>query len=397
MASINESIAALEAYYKAQQANITREQLLEKMTVAEREQYLLLTLIRDTYEQIVDMDQMREYRLKNIKELQKEISDIFKLQESLSALQVEDTGFIALLDRIIELKRQAATMSLKTQLGEDINNLKEFIDSKTFAFDPDSDLDAASAAIEGTIATLTELISLQTEQYKQQEKVIKERYKTETEAIKEAHDEKWSEIDYTNELAEAEENLILARRQLEGLAISNASRGQLEEAQKNLEKLRQERDKIIEERMLEEAQKQLEIDMQDELTDELEGLNSSIESYTKTLANLITTIFAINPSYVPPATGGAGGGSNTGTNIAGPGPNITIAEMAAKFDPLTEGLTNLSTKTTATITATEELTSTSLLLKTSIDGLRGTIQDWSVRIVNTSGTSESGDVEGNSP
>jgi hypothetical protein len=70
--------------------------------------------------------------------------------------------------------------------------------------------------------------------------------------------------------------------------------------------------------------------------------------------------------------------------------------MAAKFDPLTEGLTNLSTKTTATITATEELTSTSLLLKTSIDGLRGTIQDWSVRIVNTSGTSESGDVEGNS-
>jgi TP901 family phage tail tape measure protein len=415
MASIDESIAALEAYYKAQDANMTREQIAAAMTDSEREQYLLLTLIRDTYEQIVDLEQMREFRLKNVKELQKEISDILKLQESLSALNVQDTGFVALLDRIVQIKREAATTTLTKQLGEDIENLKEFIDGTTFAFDPDSDLDAASAAIEGTITTLTELITLQTEAYKQQEKIIKDRYKTESDAIKKAHDERWQEIEYTNEITEAEENLVIARRQLEALTISNASRGQLEEAQKNLEKLRQERDKIIEERMLEEAQKQIEIDMQEELANELGDLNDSIEHYTQLLATLINRIVALNPTWTPTSTVTAPSADQPDTDTdteadepddtEPPAPstpdaptNATFAELSAKIDPLSEQIQNLTnnlTLTSPSVVATGELTSSNILLKTSIDDLRGTIQGWSVQIVNGSTNNQPGDMTGN--
>jgi hypothetical protein len=388
MANINESIAALEAYYKVQDANMTREQVVAAMTDSEREQYLLLTLIRDTYEQIVDLEQMREFRLKNVKELQKEISDILKLQESLSALDVQDTAFVALLDSIIQIKREAATTSLTTQLGEDIENLKEFIDGTTFAFDPDSDLDAASAAIEGTIKTLTELISLQTEAYKQQEKIIKDRYKTESDAIKKAYDERWQEIEYTNEIAEAEENLVIARRQLEALTISNASRGQLEEAQKNLEKLRQERDKIIEERMLKEAQKQLEIDMQEDLANELVGLNDSIEHYTELLATLINRIVALNPiwtppppSIVPPPPGSTTPGlTNTLPDepVVPDSPNREFVEMMQTT--ITDFRTIAFAEDSPAVTSTTALTSTNALLKTSIDGLTGTIENWSVQI-----------------
>jgi len=134
--------------------------------------------------------------------------------------------------------------------------------------------------------TLTQLIDIQTASYNKQAKVIEERYKTELDAIKSAHDEKWSQIDFNNKLLETEEKIIDARRQLMGLALSGAMRGEYKDAQKALENLQREREKTIETQMLDDAQKQLEQQRNDDLIKAQTAFTTAIQGYTNTITGL---------------------------------------------------------------------------------------------------------------
>jgi TP901 family phage tail tape measure protein len=403
MQAIDESIAGIKAIYLAQgmtEAQIASMYETDKTKAAERDQLALLEMMKETYSDIVDLQQMRNYRLEKTKTLQTEINNLLKLETMLNDLQVADTGFIAIIDKIIELKRSAAETKLGDQLKDDLENLKEFVDTTgEFKFNPNADINQANAAFEGTIETLTQLIDLQTASYKEQEKTIKDRYNEEIKALKDANAAKWEEIEYTNKLAEAEEKIINARRNLEALTISGASRGALKEAQDSLKKIREERDKIIETQMIDEAQKELELNMQAELTTALDILNNGIEGYTKTLAELIKIVNAqiLNPPPpAPPApedddpgTPGDGAPGDTGT---GDKPTMTFEQMAVKFDTTALKLGTLGDtggildQTSNSLTTLNETIKVNLI--DSIGSLNTTIQNW--KVVNTSGSSDSG-------
>jgi hypothetical protein len=335
-------------------------------------------------------------------------------------MQIEGSDkFIGVLRDIIDLKNQAARIKLTTQLTADIANLREFGDivNGVFSFNPNADLSQSQSALEGTIQTLTELVELQTAAYKIQEAAIKARYEEEIKIIKDAHSEKYKEIQYTNELAEAEENVIRARRQLESLSISGASRGELREAQKNLEKLRQERDKIIEDEMVDQAQKELELEMQKELTTELGDLSLSIKTYTDQLGALITAVIALVPTYTPPSTEEDEEDDDTPEVPEGEdeedddpppppeppsvptGPptrgDFTImsdgmAQLNTSILGLGEEMSFASTSFGLTKGSVDLLNTHNEMLSNALMSLNTTIRDWDVRITNTTTTSASG-------
>lgn len=380
MQSIDESIAAIKAIYLAQgmtEAEIDSMYETDKTKAGEREQLALLEMMRETYTDIVDLQQMRNYRLEKTKTLQTEVNNLLKLESMLSDLEVSDSGFIAIIDKIIELKRSAAETKLADQLEDDLENLAEFVDvAGEFKFNPNADISQANAALEGTIQTLTQLIELQTASYKEQEKVIKDRYNEELKALKDASAAKWEEIEYTNKLAEAEEKIINARRNLEALSISGAAGGQLKEAQESLKKLREERDKIIETQMIDEAQKQLELQMQEDLSIALDGLNSGIKEYTEELGELIKIVNSeiLNP-FIPTVVDGPSGGAET---IVPPSlQQVTFEDMAEKFTLVGKDLTSLSTplnENKASMDILNETINDNLVV--SIRGLDQTIKTW---------------------
>jgi hypothetical protein len=85
---------------------------------------------------------------------------------------------------------------------------------------------------------------MQIASYERQKKVVEERYKEEIDAIKSSNDEKWKAIEYGDKLIEMEEQVANSRRMLLGLSLSGASSGSLQEAQKELQKIQKERQKI---------------------------------------------------------------------------------------------------------------------------------------------------------
>jgi TP901 family phage tail tape measure protein len=386
--SIDESIAAILAFGRAQGLN---DQIIrDSLTPAEKEQLALLEMMKETYSDIVDLQQMRNYRLEKTKTLQTEINNLLKLETMLSELEVSDSGFIAIIDKIIELKRSAAETKLADQLADDLENLKEFVDTTgEFKFNPNADISQANAAFEGTIQTLTQLIDLQTASYKEQEKAIKDRYNEELKALKDTNDAKWEEIEYTNKLAEAEEKIINARRNLEALSISGAAGGQLKEAQDSLKKLREERDKIIETQMIDEAQKQLELQMQADLSTSLDGLNNGIEEYTNKLAELIKIVNSeiLNPPPPPTPIIQDPAGKTPGSEGPAAPRDITFADMAETFTIIGGKFELLSVpldQTTGSLNTLDKTINENLVV--SIVDLSTTIKNW--KLANMSGSTD---------
>jgi hypothetical protein len=112
---------------------------------------------------------------------------------------------------------------------------------------------------------------------------------------------------------------------------------------------------------------------------------------------LINRIVALNPTWTPPPPPPPPD-STTGDAPPAPpappnNPNLEFAQMMQTT--ITDFRTIAFAPDSPAVTSTTELTSTNTLLKTSIDDLRGTIQDWSVQIVNTSTTNQPGDMTGN--
>jgi TP901 family phage tail tape measure protein len=391
--AIDESIAGIKAIYLAQgmtEAQIASMYETDKTKAGEREQLALLQMMKETYSDIVDLQQMRNYRLEKTKTLQTEINNLLKLETMLSELEVSDSGFIAIIDKIIELKRSAAETKLADQLADDLENLKEFVDTTgEFKFNPNADISQANAAFEGTIQTLTQLIDLQTASYKEQEKAIKDRYNEELKALKDANDAKWEEIEYTNKLAEAEEKIINARRNLEALSISGAAGGQLKEAQDSLKKLREERDKIIETQMIDEAQKALELQMQVDLSKSLDGLNEGIQYYTDELAKLIKIVNSeiLNPPPPPTPIIEDPAGRTPGSDGPAAPRDITFADMAETFTIIGGKFELLSVpldQATGSLNTLDKTINENLVV--SIVDLSTTIKNW--KLANMSGSTD---------
>jgi hypothetical protein len=280
---INKSIANIEAqFYATNEAG-------KALGNAEKEQIAQLELMLKYYDQIAGVEQFRAAKVKEVKDLLKETNDLYALQEKLSKGGMsENNPFMRLLDKLTSASESQALSKLGTQLQADItklNSLGKFVNGE-FLRNPNVDISESEVASKNMMETLTQLIDIQTASYNKQAKVIEERYKTELDAIKSAHDEKWSEIDYNNKLLETEEKIIDARRQLMGLALSGAMRGEYKDAQKALENLQREREKVIETQMLDDAQKELEQQRNDDLIKAQTAFTTAIQGYTNTITGL---------------------------------------------------------------------------------------------------------------
>ena len=305
---LSKDTEALETFFEAQNSLI-KDQIQESIekikgtalalgravNEAEAQQIQGLEYIILLYDTISVHEQLRNFRLAEAEQLLKRMNDALSLQEKFSALGL--TGGV--FDMFTEMADQYYTEGLGwliTQVEDDLALLNDQFNEDGFFIDPEN-LGLGQAAIDNAMNSLTRLIDGVTAAYNRQKKEIEERYKTEISAIKDGNSERWSQIDYTNKLGEAEEKIIDARRKLMGLAISGVSRGTLEQSQKELKKLQEERQKMIEQKMVDEATKQMEIDMDKELIATQQQLTSVLDSLIEEM-NLLRNVFLRNEAPI---------------------------------------------------------------------------------------------------
>jgi hypothetical protein len=305
---LSKDTEALETFFEAQNSLIKDQiqESIEKIKGAalalnrlpnaiEQQQILGLEYLIILYDTISVHEQLRNFRLAEAEQILKRMNDTLSLQEKFSALGL--TGGV--FDMFTEMADQYYTEGLGwliTQVEDDLALLNDQFNEDGFFIDPEN-LGLGQAAIDNAMNSLTRLIDGVTAAYNRQKKEIEERYKTEISAIKDGNSERWSQIDYTNKLGEAEEKIIDARRKLMGLAISGVSRGTLEQSQKELKKLQEERQKMIEQKMVDEATKQMEIDMDKELIATQQQLTSVLDSLIEEM-NLLRNVFLRNEAPI---------------------------------------------------------------------------------------------------
>jgi TP901 family phage tail tape measure protein len=346
---------------------------------AEADQIAQLELMLEYYERIAGVELLRKSRLDEVKSIVKETNDLYSLQTKLLEGGMSGSDdFMKMLDKAIEASEEEALAKLGTQLEKDIQSLNKlgvFIDGVFTKLSDSSQLEV-DTGLSNMMQTLTELVDIQTAAYQRQQKQIEERYKTEVDAIKSAHDEKYSELDYNNKLVETEEKIIESRRQLMGLALSGAARGEYNDAQKSLQKLQQEREKIIEDRMIDEAEKELEKQKNQDLIKAQTDFTEAIKEYTDQLILLTTT----------QGRSGFSGSTFNEASINNPEMwnNFTLALRNASIH--LEDLTNLEVSTL-------QLDSTNKNLLIGLQTLSKVITNWEVKLPN-SGTFGSPDLMG---
>jgi TP901 family phage tail tape measure protein len=310
---IKESIALIEETTKSRKifGTLTPEQIK-----ANERQLEALGLMLQYYETLATAEQLRNYRLAEAKDILKEMNDLLSLQEKLLNLGI-NAPFLQTIEEMVNSYYTSGIGFLTTQLTADLKMLESLEDDNGF-FDPDKDTyGMVEASIEKAMETFTQLIDAVTAAYNTQKKAVEERYKAEITAIKDSHSDRWSQIDFTNKLAEAEEKIVEARRALMGFAISGVSRGTLEQAQKDLKKLQEERQKIIEQQMIDEATEQLDRQMQDELIEVQRSLTSVLGDLILEMQGL-SDVFTLttDPNYIPGVTPVLPGLTGLGTDPA---------------------------------------------------------------------------------
>jgi polyhydroxyalkanoate synthesis regulator phasin len=310
---IKESIALIEKTTESRKifGTLTPEQIK-----ANERQLEALGLMLQYYETLATAEQLRNYRLGEAKDILKEMNDLLSLQEKLLNLGI-NAPFLQTIEEMVNSYYTSGIGFLTTQLTADLDMLESLQDDNGF-FDPDKDTyGMVEASIEKAMETFTQLIDAVTAAYNTQKKAVEERYKAEITAIKDSHSDRWSQIDFTNKLAEAEEKIVEARRALMGFAISGVSRGTLEQAQKDLKKLQEERQKIIEQQMIDEATEELDRQMQDELIEVQRSLTTVLGDLILEMEGL-SDVFTLttDPNYIPGVTPVLPGLTGLGTDPA---------------------------------------------------------------------------------
>jgi hypothetical protein len=286
----------------------TARVLGRETTQAEKNQIAALEVAQEYYEEIALQQQLRNFRLGEATNLLKRMNDVLSLQDKLSNLGFSG-GIFDIFRDMADSYYEDGLGFLTTQVQADFANLADFM-TEGGLFNPD-DLGLGQAAIDNAIGSLNTLVDAVTDAYNRQKRVIEDRYKTELDAIKSSHSDRWATIDYTNKLAEAENRVLASRRLLMGLALSGVSKGVMDQTEADLKKLQQERQKIIEDQAVKKAEDQMKIDMdrellaiQTELTTTLSTLGVSLQTYSNVLLQntepqvVLQTILSANSDAV---------------------------------------------------------------------------------------------------
>jgi TP901 family phage tail tape measure protein len=320
-AVLSKNTEALEDFFE-EQNNMAKDRLRESiarikgtafalgrdMTPQELAQVEAYEIMIDYYDKLAVREQLRNFRLGEATNLLKRMNDVLSLQDKLSNLGFSG-GIFDIFRDMADSYYEDGLGFLTTQVQADFANLADFM-TQGGLFNPD-DLGLGQAAIDNAIGSLNTLVDAVTDAYNRQRRVIEDRYKTELDAIKSSHSDRWATIDYTNKLAEAENRVLASRRLLMGLALSGVSKGVMDQTEADLKKLQQERQKIIEDQAVKKAEDQMKIDMdrellaiQTELTTTLSTLGVNLQTYSNVLLQntepqvVLQTILSANSDTV---------------------------------------------------------------------------------------------------
>jgi TP901 family phage tail tape measure protein len=289
----------------------------DDLTLIEQEEIFMLETMYNYYKDIVSIEQLRTYRIKEANELLKESGDLIKLQESLTKFGMsEESPILKTIDDLINKSQELAEEKAIATLEDDLKNLEsygKFNKDGIFEFFNADTINATTAknALDNYTDSLTTLANIQNQEYERQKKMIEERYKTEIDVLKTSNDEKWKAIEYSDKLRESEEKIAASRRALMGLALSGASSGMLDNAQKDLEKMKKERQKMIEQQMVEEAQKQLEAERDAAVQELGQQQVSAMQNLTSAIFDLTDAVQVNSNRQNAAAVGSVEGGSST--------------------------------------------------------------------------------------
>jgi hypothetical protein len=247
-----------------------------------------------------------------------EMNDLLKIAGDLMTLGLgEDHPLVAMLNSLAEAKYDSAITALETQLGNEFDALSEFgtfDETGAFTFFEDADMVAGQAALDGYLETLGDYTSTLVAEYNRQADIIKKRYQGEIDAMKEAHSERWKEIEYLDKVQELEKKIIDARRQLMAFSLDSSMAGQMTDSLESLQKIQQERQKMIEQQMMEQAQKELETERDDALIALGQQQITTMEDLIESLNTLNGTILVTPRGTI---SDGPRGGGSTGNNFLG--------------------------------------------------------------------------------
>jgi hypothetical protein len=311
ISNIDDSIEALQALGRTQ-----------KLTDIEKAELLALQTMKTYYEDMSDADMERTYWLGKSKELISEMNDLLKISANLMTLGLsEEHPLVAMLNSLAEAKFEKAVGAAQSQLDNEREALLEFGtmgEDGVFSFNEnltDAQAVQARAALDGYLETLGDYTNTLVAEYNRQADIVKKRYQDEINAMKEAHSERWREIEYLDKVQELEGKIIDARRQLMAFSLDNSMTGQMTDSLESLQKLQQERQKMIEQQMMEQAQKELEAERDDALI-ELGGKQiTAMENLIMSIDNLGEIMRDPPPPPPPPAGGGGGGGGGGGRTL----------------------------------------------------------------------------------
>jgi TP901 family phage tail tape measure protein len=275
----------------------TARVLGRETTQTEKNQIAALEVAQEYYEEIALQQQLRNFRLAEGKALLEDMNNLLSMQQKLMDLGFEGNPIFDIFSQMLDNYESEGLGFFIKQVDTDMAAVREIMND----IDNPDTIGRSKAAVEQAMQSLGALIDGVTAAYARQKKQIEDRYKSEIDAIKDGHSERFATLDYTNKLAEAEQKIIEARRTLAGLAISGVSKGTLEQSQKDLKKLQQERQRIIEDKMVEKAEKELEKKMNDELVEVQKELGQILERHLSEMAELrkaFLDMFKVNPTPV---------------------------------------------------------------------------------------------------
>jgi TP901 family phage tail tape measure protein len=308
--NIDDSIEALQALGRTR-----------KLTDIEKGELLALQTMKTYYEDMSDADMERTYWLGKSKELISEMNDLLKISANLMTLGLsEEHPLVSMLNSLADAKFEEAVGAAQSQLDNEREALLEFgtmDEDGVFSFNEnltDAQAVQARAALDGYLETLGDYTNTLVAEYNRQADIVKKRYQDEINAMKEAHSERWKEIEYLDKVQELEGKIIDARRELMAFSLDNSMTGQMTDSLESLQKLQQERQKMIEQQMMEQAQKELEAERDNALV----ALGQQQITAMENLIMSIDNLGEIMRDPTPPPAGG-GGGSASSNTLIGPG------------------------------------------------------------------------------
>ena len=296
----------------------TAEVLGRPLSKLEEQEVSMLQTMFSYYQDIVAVEQLRTYQIKESTDLLKESSDLIKLQENLVKFGIEgETPLMNTLDDLIGKTQELAESKALKTYEADLQRLSKYgsfgADGIFSFFSADTvDATAAKIALDNYTDSLSNLVNAQMQAYEIEKKAIEDRYKTELDAIKTSNDEKWKAIEYSDKLMETEEKIASSRRSLLGLSISGASSGMVNQAQKDLEKMQKERQKMIEQQMIDQAQKELEASRDLAMQELGQQQLTAMGNLTEAIVSLTGAVEDNSEvTSTPASTGGSGTIQNT--------------------------------------------------------------------------------------